>query len=216
MKTIKIIIVDDHPTFRKGLIVQLKEIDGVTVIGEASNGKEFIDSFLNLNPDLVFMDIQMLEMNGIEATKLATSKNPSIKIIVISASGDEESLNSMLDAGAKGFLLKNVETEGISQAIKSVMCGKNYFSPELLSILANQYVEKPSPYNEKEIIRFSKREIEVLQLLTEGLKNREIADKLFLSPRTIERHRENIIIKSGAKNIVGILTYAIKNKLINI
>lgn len=216
MKTIKVIIVDDHPTFRKGLIVQLKEIDGITVIGEASNGKEFIDSFLSLNPDIVFMDIKMPEMDGIEATKLAVSKNPFIKIIVISASGDEEYLDSMLDAGAKGFLLKNVDTEDISKAIKSVLCGKSYFSPELLSILASQFVEKPSLCNEKEIVQFTKREIEVLQLLTEGLKNREIADKLFLSTRTVERHRENIILKSGAKNIVGILTYAIKNKLINI
>ncbi len=216
METIKIVIVDDHPTFRKGLIVQLKEIEGVTVIGEASNGKEFLDSFLPLNPDIVFMDINMPEMNGIVATKLATNKNPLLKIIAISTYGDEEFLESMLDAGAKGFLLKNVDTEDIARAIKSVLGGKSYFSTELLTILTSKFVERPSIDNGKENIHFSKREIEVLQLITEGLNNHEIAEKLFLSPRTIDGHRANLISKVGAKNTVGLVTYAIKNKLIKI
>lgn len=213
---INVIIVDDHPIFRKGIIFQLNAIEGINVIGEASNGKEFIDNYLNMNPDIVFMDINMPEMNGIEATKIATSKNPQLKIIAISTNGDEECLESMLEAGAKGFLLKTVDIDDISNAIKAVMSGKSYFSNELLSILTSKFVDKPLQDKSKENIHFSKREIEVLELITNGLNNHEIAEKLFLSARTIDGHRANLIAKVGAKNTVGLVTYAIKNKLIKI
>lgn len=216
MEPVKIVIVDDHPTFRKGLIVQLSEIPGVKVIGEASTGKEFIDNYLQLSPDIVFMDINMPEMDGIVATRKAIFANPSVKIIAISTYGEIDLLQGMMDSGAKGFLLKNVDFEDIASAIKSIMAGKIYYSSEMLSVLSSKFVERPSENNCNIPIRFSSREVQVLQLICEGITNAEIGEKLFLSPRTVDGHRANLISKVGAKNTVGLVTYAIKNKLVKL
>ncbi len=216
MKQITVVIVDDHSIFRKGLIVQLNEIPGIKVMGEASTGKEFIDFFLTQTPDIVFMDINMPEMDGITATKIISKENPAIKVIAISTYGEEEFLQNMLDAGAKGFLLKNIEIEDIAKAIKAVMEGKSYFSNELLSILTSKFTHKPSDLDSNIEVRFSKREVEVLQFVCDGLTNNEIGDILCISSRTVDGHRANLINKIGAKNTVGLVTYAIKNKLVKI
>jgi DNA-binding NarL/FixJ family response regulator len=216
MKQINVVIVDDHSIYRKGLIVQLNEIPGIKIMGEASTGKEFIDYFLKQSPDIVFMDINMPEMDGIKATQIATKENPAIKIIAISTYGEEEFLQSMLDAGAKGFLLKNIEIDDITKAITSVMEGRSYFSSELLSILTSKFIHKPDDIDSHIEVRFSKREVEILQLISNGLTNTEIGERLFISPRTVDGHRANLIHKIGAKNTVGLVTYAIKNKIIKI
>lgn len=216
MKQINVVIVDDHSIFRKGLIVQLKEIPDINVIGEACNGKEFIDLFLKQSPDIVFMDINMPEMDGITATKIITKENPLIKVVAISTYGEEEFLQNMLDAGAKGFLLKNIEIDDIKKAIHTVMDGKSYFSNELLSILTSKFIHKSIDGESNIEVRFSKREVEILQLICDGLTNAEIGEKLFISSRTVDGHRANLINKVGAKNTVGLVTYAIKNKIIKI
>jgi DNA-binding NarL/FixJ family response regulator len=218
MDKVKIFVVDDHPIFMKGLLTQLKEFSFINVVGSADNGRDFLEKVGNDLPDIVFMDIKMPEMNGIEATKAAMEKYPGLKIVALSMFGDEDYLQSMLDAGAKGFLLKNIEKGDLEKAIRSVMEGRNYFSEELLSILTNKFVNKPKPADGKteEPIKFSQREEEVLKLICQGFTNQEIGSMLFISQRTVDGHRANLLSKVGAKNTVGLVTYAIKNKLVSI
>jgi DNA-binding NarL/FixJ family response regulator len=210
-KIIEVIIADDHPLFRKGLAMQLKEFRNIRVIAEAGDGQAFLDILKIKKADLVFMDIKMPVMDGIEATKQAVALVPGIRIIALSMYGEEEYLDSMLNAGAKGFLLKNISKEDLERAIRSVMAGNSYFSDEILTILTKTIVR---PANKEVPLKFSRRELEVLDLICKGHKNAEIADKLFLSQRTIDGHRANLISKVGVKNTVGLVTYAIKNKII--
>jgi len=216
MKKIKIIIVDDHEIFRTGLKTQLNEIDNYLVIGEASNGVEFLELLETKKPDIVFMDIKMPEMDGIKATEAAVIKYPEIKIIALSMFGDAEYLQTILNVGAKGFLLKNVSGDEICKAVETLMKGFNYFSKEMLSLLTDKFLNKPSETKTLQDADLSKREIEVLKLICQGYTNVEIGKKLFLSQRTIDGHRAKIISKTGTKNTVNLVIYAIKNKLIEL
>ena len=216
MEKIKVFIVDDHPIFKKGLTAQLKEFNFVELIGVAENGKEFLEKIEINMPDIVIMDIKMPVMNGIEATQIAIKKYPALKVIALSMFGDEEYLQQMLDAGAKGFLLKNIEKDDLEKAIKAVTQDKNYFSEELITIITSKFVNKLSSSSTKEVMKISDREKEVLQLICEGYTNVEIGNKLCISPRTVDGHRANLLDKIGAKNSIGLVTYTIKNKLVSI
>lgn len=217
MKTIDLFIVDDHEIFRKGLKLLLQEIPFVNIVGEASYGDEFLKNMERANPEVVFMDIKMPGINGIETTKKALAVKPELKIIALSMYGDEEHLQAMLDAGAKGFLLKNASKEDLERSILSVMNGKNYFSEDLISLLASLYItQKQMKDAEKEIPKFSAREVEILDLICKGYTSVEIADMLGLSNRTVDGHRAIMMEKIGAKNTVQLVTFAIKNKLVQI
>ncbi len=211
----KIYLVDDHLIFREGLR-NLIEIEGVgKVVGEASNGKEFYENFDKCDPDLVLMDISMPVMNGIEATKLAIEKNPDLKVMALSMHGDEEYYYKMIEAGVKGFLLKDSGIKEIERAISAVVNGDSYFSNELLRrIISNlgKPVEKET--NNKSDI--SKREIEVLKEICNGLTNEEIGDKLFISAQTVKGHRSNLLSKTNCRNSACLVLYAIKNKIIEL
>jgi DNA-binding NarL/FixJ family response regulator len=211
---IKIMVVEDHEIFRKGIINLLNDIKDVEVIAEAENGKVFLEKIDNLKPDIVFMDIRMPEMDGIEATKMAVAKNNKLKVVALSMHNEEDYLEKMLEAGAMGFLLKNATMADIEKAIQSVMSGFRFFSEELMNILANKYIKKPEPAKEES--EFSKREIEVLQLICEGLTNHQIGEKLFISNRTVDGHRARMLEKIGTTNTVGLVIYAIKHKLIDL
>lgn len=209
----KILLVDDHTLFRNGLKMLLDTLPGYEVTGEASNGKEFLEMLLKSQYDIVFLDIEMPEINGIEAAKRALEINQDQKIITLSMYGDEEYYDQMIEAGAKGFLLKNTNLQEVKTAIDTVMDGGNYFSQELMqSLLRNYKVPKEQKNQESEL---SEREIEILLLISEGLSNQEIGDKLFISKRTVEKHRANILDKTKSKNTAGLVMYAIKNQLIN-
>lgn len=212
-KSIKVAIVDDHELLRKGLMMQLEEIKNIKVISEFENGKEFVDSLFMLDLDIVFMDINMPLMNGIEATREALIKQPELKIIALTRENDVESFQNMLEAGAVGFLLKNVSKGIIENAILSVMKGDNYYSGEMIEILTNNFIH---PKKKEEKIKLSNREQEILILICKGMRNSEIAEKLFLSPRTIDGHRASIMSKIDVKNTASLILYAIKNKLVEI
>ncbi len=215
-RKLRILIVEDQHIFRKGLILLLKEIPGVEIFGEASNGQEFLEMIQDERPDIVMMDIQMPVMNGIEATKKAIELYPSLRIVAISMFGDEEYLVSMLEAGIKGFLLKTVDEYELSKAIELVADNKNYFSDELLPVLTNSLVnrktrsESPEPELREEL---TKREIEVLNLICKGFTIKEIADQLFISQRTVDGHKANLFRKTGVDSSVKLVTFAIKNNL---
>ncbi len=213
---LKIMIVEDHHIFRKGLHLLLKEMPNVEVSAEATNGKEFLDLLQQDVPDIVFMDVQMPVMNGIEATRLALKEHPDLKIVAISMFGDEEYLVSMLEAGVKGFLLKTVEESELKKALTLVADNKNYFSDELIPTLTNSIVksrskeETPAPELREDL---TKREVEILDLICKGYTIKEISEKLFISQRTVDGHKANLFRKTGVDSSVKLVTFAIRNNL---
>jgi DNA-binding NarL/FixJ family response regulator len=218
MKIQQTIIVDDHKIFRDGLKLLLNEIPFIKVVAEASNGKEFLDLLELHQPDIIFMDIKMPEMNGIDATRAALQKLPDLKVIVLSMSGNEEHFSLSLNAGAVAYLLKNSDKSEIEKAIQSVLEEKNYFSEALLKDLVkrNYIMTKDSIVPLDNPDKLSSRELEVLNLICKGLANHEIAGELNISPRTVDGHRANILDKTRSKNSISLVVYAIKKGLVNL
>jgi DNA-binding NarL/FixJ family response regulator len=204
-----IIIVDDHRLFRSGLKYILEASNTYRVIAEASNGLEFLELLETTDPQLVIMDINMPKMNGIEATRIAMSKKPNLKIIILSMYGEIEYYYSLLDYGIKGFILKDADNEEFFLAIKKVLAGETYFSQGLLLNIIRESTLDDS-------IKLSRREKEILGLISQGLSNQEIAGVLNISQRTVERHRTNLLEKTGSKNSIRLIIYALKHNLISI
>jgi len=214
MGKIRVVIVDDHTLFRDGLKLILSNSDEVEVVGEAADGEEFLKQLDNFENTIVLMDIEMSVMNGIEATRLAVERNPGSKIIALTMFEEYEYYYQMIEAGAKGFLLKNSEIDDVLQAVKEVAKGESYFSKELLLSIVQNMRELTTSQSKTD--NLSEREMEVLHLICKGYSNQEIADKLFLSKRTVDKHRANILEKTGSKNTASMVMYAIKNKIIRI
>lgn len=208
-------VVDDHYIFRNGLIDLLEEIENVELAGEASSGKEFLELVQEVNPDIVFMDIKMPEMNGIEATAIAMEKYPDLKIVALSMFGDSEYLDEMLQAGAIGYLLKNIGREDLEKAIKNIAEGKGYFSEEMLILVTRKVFARKGEEQIKSVIdSFTKRELEVLELVCKGFSNNQIAEMLHISPRTVGGHRNNLLSKTSLKNSASLVSFAMKHKLV--
>lgn len=216
IKKLKICIVDDHKLFREGLKLLLSTQDFVRHIYEASSGKEFVENLPLMECDVVLMDIEMPEMNGIEATEKALNLRPGLKVIVLSMYGDEQYYYKMVDAGVKGFVLKSSGIEKVITAIHQVAAGENYFSEELLMNILNHMREGNKPEAEIPDNEISERELEILYHVCLGLSNQEIADKLFISKRTVDKHRANLLSKTGCRNTAALVMYAIKNKMISV
>jgi DNA-binding NarL/FixJ family response regulator len=216
MKKPKVIIVDDHDMFRDGIKSMLILDEVAEVIAEASNGKQFLELLENHTPDLVLMDIDMPLMDGIEATRAAVTKNPELKVLVLTMFGEEKYYVEMIEAGAKGFVLKSSNKSELIKAILDVANGQSYFSNELLSKIIAK-IGTYSPANKKkEALSFSDREIEIIQLMCTGISTNEIADKMCLSNKTVENYRVKLLNKTGCKNSVSLVVYAIKNGIIEI
>lgn len=213
---LKIYIVDDHKLFREGLKLLLSTQEFVKHIYEASNGKEFVENLSLTDCDIVLMDIEMPGMNGIEATEAALRLKPGLKVIVLSMYGDEQYYYKMVDAGVKGFVLKNSGIEKVIEAISRVAVGENYFSEELLVNILNNMREGGKTDADLPDNEISGRELEILYHVCLGLSNQEIADKLFISKRTVDKHRANLLSKTGCRNTAALVMYAIKNKMINV
>jgi len=211
----KIVIVDDHDILRDGIKFILKQIEFAEVIGEARNGLEFMELMKTVEPDVVLMDIAMPEMDGIEATKTILKTLPNLKIIALTMFGDEEYYFNMVHAGARGFVLKKSGIDELEKAIVAVAKGDNFFSSELLrNIIVNITDKKFKTAVSGNPVNLTKRELEVLQQICNGYTKDEIAEKLHISPKTIEGHRNNLLAKTGSKNTVSLVMYAIKNKLV--
>jgi DNA-binding NarL/FixJ family response regulator len=213
MEKIRIIIADDHQLFRNGLKILLNAFPDFEVTGEASNGEEFLKILRNTKAEIALMDINMPEMDGIEATRKGLRLCPDINIIALSMYGEEEYYYKMVDAGAKGFVLKDSDISEVKEAILTVMKGGSYFSQELLYHVIQKIKHRE---NENKIANLSKREKEILMKICEGLSNQEIADNLFISKRTVDKHRANLLGKTNSKNTASLILFAIKNKLIEI
>ena len=202
-KTCKIILVDDHSLFRNGLRGLLAAHPGYEVVGEAASGEEFLAMLPALAADVAFMDIAMPGMAGDEATVQALGLQPDLKIITLSMYGEEVYYTRMMTAGAKGFLLKDSDFSEVIEAIDTVSAGGSYICHELLVQLTGGE-------------ELSSREQEILVMVCRGLSNQEIADELFISKRTVDKHRANILEKTGCKNTANLVVYAIKRGLVEI
>lgn len=210
---LKICLVDDHNLFREGLKFLLSNSDLIQEIREAQNGKIFIEMLSYYAPDVVLMDIDMPIKNGIEATKESLQLFPDIKIIALSMHGNENFYTEMIDAGAKGFLLKNSKFEDVEKAIIEVYNGNNYFSNEILESIIKNLNKKN---NTKKDTELTDREVEILYNICKGHSNQSIADMLNISKRTVDKHRENILLKTGLNNTAELVVFAIKNNFFEV
>ena len=212
MELCRIILVDDHSLFRSGMRGLLDRYDGIRVVGEASTGEEFLAMLPATEADVVFMDFAMPGMNGAETTEKALALEPGLKVITLSMFGEESYYSRMVEAGARGFLLKDSDIGDVLEAIGTVMGGGSYFSPQLLSSLTGRMRTRDDAADDQ----LSSREREILVAVCRGLSNQEIADELFISKRTVDKHRANILEKTGCKNTASLVVYAIRNGIVEI
>lgn len=215
--TINIVIVDDHKIFRDGLKMLLENFEFAKVVGEASNGQEFLNLLEKVVPHIVLMDINMPKMNGIEATKAALAKYPELKVIALTSFADDEYIENMISSGVEGYMLKRSDIEDFEKAIQKVALGGSYFSPEIIKVITRSlYQNKQSETKQKLIEQFTDREKEILQLICQGLNNDQIADMIHLSPKTIEKYKSNLFQKTQTLNTVNLVIYAFKNQLVSL
>lgn len=209
-KEIKIALVDDHALFRNGLRGLIDGKQGCRVVAEASDGAEFLANNEAMSADVVFMDIAMPTLSGDKATAMALERNPSLKVICLSMFGDENYYSRMVEAGAKGFLLKDSSIEEVFAAIQAVINDEEYICNAVMKALSG------AMRRNEEIEILSEREMDVLLGICRGLSTQEIADSLYLSKRTVDTHRANILEKTGSKNTASLVVYAIKNNLVEV
>ncbi len=208
----RIILVDDHSLFRNGLRGLLDRCAGCRVVGEAGSGEEFLALLDDVEADIVFMDFSMPGLDGAQTTERALARRPDLRIITLSMFGEESYYSRMVEAGAKGFLLKDSDIGDVLEAMDAVMAGGSYFSPQLLSSLTGRMRTREDVPDEQ----LSSREREILVAVCQGLSNQEIADALFISKRTVDKHRANILEKTGCKNTASLVVYAIRHGIVEL
>jgi DNA-binding NarL/FixJ family response regulator len=217
LQPIKIVLADDHELFRDGFKVMLRKQNEIQLIGEAANGQELIEVVNELRPDVVITDIKMPVMDGIEATRKINAQFPKTGVIAFSMFDEESLVVEMLEAGAKGYLLKNAHKAEILEAIRMVNDDHTYYCSETSSKLAKLIASsKFDPFKKHKPLSFTEKERAVMCMICEEKTNKEIADKLHLSIRTIEGYRDRIQEKIQAKNAAGIVVYAIKHRIYTI
>jgi len=215
--TIKIVLADDHELFRDGFSVMVAKLRDIELVGEAADGYELLQKVDALQPDVVITDIRMPKLDGIAATRQLQETYPKLGVIALTNFEEQTMIVDMLEAGARGYLLKTARKEEIIEAVKTVSEGKNYYcdstSPRLSELIAKSAF---NPYRKSKKIEFNEREKEIICLICEGLTNKEIADRMFLSRRTIETHRENIKDRIGEPSTAALIVYAIRNGIFKI
>ncbi|MGG5252817.1 response regulator [Neobacillus sp. SM06] len=214
MDKIKVLICDDHEILRKGMIQLLKLRPGFEIVGEAANGKEAIALTDQLKPDIVLMDIQMPILDGIAATSVIRGKYPSMKIIMLTISDQEEDLFKAIQSGANGYLLKNTNLDDLFSNIKRVYNGTPTFSPVLATKIFEHFTVMNGSANKKQEYPLSDREKEILELVARGRTNQFIADALFISIHTVKKHMQHILEKLHVNNRAEAVSLALRNGLI--
>jgi DNA-binding NarL/FixJ family response regulator len=209
---IKVLIADDHQLFREGLCNLLSESEEIEIVAQAQNGKDAVTLVGRFNPDIVLMDIGMPVMNGVEATRLLHKKFPAIKVIALSMHTDKHFVKEILEAGAFGYLFKDCNYQQLMEAITNVNSGKKYLSETITQVLIQDYLNKESIKSPNP--ELSERESEILKLFAEGKSNREIADLLYISIKTVGSHKQNLLEKLDLKTTTDLVKYAIKKGII--
>ncbi len=219
MNSIRVILADDHKLVRAGIKSLLENSDGVEVVGEAGDGREAVRLTGKLKPDMVFLDIAMPELNGLQAAEMIKKDYPDVAVVILSMYLDEEYVIQALNAGASGYLLKDSAPNELRLALDTIKKGKVYISPAIPREMIDEYKERlKHASSSDEVFRkkeeLSSRQKEVLQLIAEGNSTREIAEKLFISIKTVETHRSQIMKRLGINDIPGLTRYAMKKGLI--
>jgi DNA-binding NarL/FixJ family response regulator len=209
---IRLLLVDDHRLILEGIASYLEDDNNLELVGGASNGIEALDLLKTSQVDLALVDISMPHMDGIELTKRMTSEYPETKIICLSMFNDNMNIKKMMNAGAKGYVLKNCSQDELKKAINTIVGGETYYSPEVTETVMNALMNKKAT-SEFQIV-LTDREVEVLQLIVQECSNQEISDKLFISARTVDAHKRNLLEKTGAKNVAGLVVFAINHNLV--
>ncbi len=212
---VKISIADDHQIFIDGLKALLSGIEDFEIVKEANNGKELLEQMESLIPDIVLMDMNMPEMNGLEASKEIRKKYPEVKILVLTMHGSIDYIQKLIKAGAQGYLLKNTGKTELETAIRTLIKGENYYSDEVTKRIMQGLQKKQSQDNDYQIVELTEREKQVLILIADELTTHEIADKLFISHHTVETHRKNLISKLNVRNVNGLVKYAVQQGLVD-
>ncbi len=215
---LKIVLVEDLDLIREGITLLISQIKDFEIVNIFKNGQEFVDHLDKLDCDIVITDIDMPVLDGISAAKIATSRRPEIKIIALSMYNDTKYYYELITAGAKGFVLKQSSVEELEKAIRLVNEGKSFFSEQLLyNVIVNmQNIEQTLIKEKTELLKLTEKEIELLQLICKGLSNKELAEQMFLSVKTIESNKAKLMRKTGAKNNAALIIWAIKNKVVDI
>jgi DNA-binding NarL/FixJ family response regulator len=216
MEKIKILLADDHQMFLDGLCSLLMQLPDVQIVASVTNGKQLLDILGKDVADLVIVDMHMPVMNGLEITKVIKEKHPDVKILCLTMDNDMDSIKNMLEAGASGYILKNTGKAELELAIHQVFNGGNYLSQTVSNQIANNLLlkRKPAVDEAEDMNMLTEREIEIIKLIALENSNSEIAEMLYISPKTVETHRKNLMKKIGAKNSLGIFKFALKHKLI--
>lgn len=210
----KILIVDDHQMFIDGLKSLLRKQETFVVVAEALNGHEAIEIIEKQQIDIVLSDISMPLMTGIELTKIIKQKHPEIKVIIISMHNDSSVVSEIINSEAEGYILKNTGKKELFDALTKVANNGTYYSSDVLSVMMQTM--KTDKKTTDEIKQLSEREIEILKLIVEEFSSEQIAEKLFISKRTVDTHRINILSKTNSKTLVGLIKYAVRNNLISV
>jgi len=205
-RPIQLLVVDDHPVVRKGIISCLARSPNLRVVGEAGDGEAALGKARELAPDIVLMDLELPRMDGLAVTEVLRRERPGVKVLILSMHSDAQCVMRILKAGARGYVLKGASPEELVQAIERVEAGETVFSPEVARLALNQLVEGAA---EEPAVELTAREREVLVQIADGLSNKEIATRLNLGVRTVETHRERIMHKLNIHSIAGLTKYAI-------
>ncbi len=207
---ISVILVDDHVIMRDGLKRLLEAESDIEVVGEADNGRKAVKIALDKNPDIIIMDIAMKDMNGIEATRQIKEENPKIKIIALSMHSERQIVIGILRAGASGYLLKDSTSTELVEAIRTVYRGRKYISQKISDVVLQEISDVKKDTGRIGVDKLTYRESEILQLIAEGNSVKRIAEVLFISPKTVESHRANIMEKLDIHNLPELTKYAIR------
>jgi DNA-binding NarL/FixJ family response regulator len=221
MKTpekIKVLLTDDHKLIREGIQSMLQDTDDIVVMGSVPSGEEAINEARNNRPDVILMDILMGGMTGIEATRWIKESDSSIKIVIVTMEISKEYVSAAIKSGVDGYLPKDVDKETLIQAIRTVHQGSRFFNDAIMKLVFEDFYthEKLKNPSKKLPHELTKREYEILGLVASGKTNREVAETLFISIKTVETHKTNILEKLGLRNTTELVKYAIKNKIISI
>lgn len=219
MTPIKVAITDDQVLFRRGIASIINTFEGISIVLEADNGRVLLDTLQTVDslPDVVLLDLSMPELNGIETTKILHVSYPSIKIIILSVYGEDRFVTHLMELGVNAYLFKNVEPEEVERAIRTVVDKDFYFNEAFLNAMKNRLTNKRQKILLTDNIpsTLTAREIEVLKLICKQKTAQEIAEQLFISVRTVDGHRNNLLEKTNARNSAGLVLFAIKHRLID-
>ena len=213
MMTMRVLLADDHALVRQGIRSLLEKLDDIEVVGEVSDGREAVELSKTLQPDIVFMDIAMPGLNGLEAVTRVKKECPTTRVIMLSMHAGEEYFQQALDSGATGYLLKDADRVELELAIRTVIRGDTYLTPTVAKYAVDAYRQRKEG-EQGPLACLSSRQREILQLIAEGYANKEIAQRLDLSPRTVETHRAELMERLNIRDVPGLVKMALRTGLI--